>query len=54
MSNTKQWFISGPLACAYVYRYEHIEPVIAALCEITGDDNDEYTATEVTEEIHND
>lgn len=46
----KEWFISGPNACATVYDRAHIEPVVAALCMATGDDNEDYTATELQAE----
>jgi hypothetical protein len=40
-------FIGGPKAVAIVYDMAHVEPVIAALCSITGDDPDDYTATDM-------
>jgi hypothetical protein len=40
-------FIGGPHACATVYDMAHVEVVIKALCEVTGDDQDDYTATDL-------
>lgn len=50
MSKPTNWFISGPSACAYVHKREHIEPLITALAQITGDDNEDYTATLIEDE----
>lgn len=41
------FFIGGPNACATVYERNHIEAVIKALCSVTGDDEDDYTATDL-------
>lgn len=38
-------FVGGPNASAIVYNTKYIEPVIKALCLLTGDDEDDYTAT---------
>jgi hypothetical protein len=39
--------IGGPNGCAVVYERRFIEPVIAALASVTGDDADDYTATDI-------
>ena len=44
----KNFFLSGPNASAVVFNAEHIEPVIAALVAKTGDDPEDYTATDLT------
>lgn len=44
---TLRYFIGGPNACAYVDKHEHVEAVITALCECTGDDSEDYTATDL-------
>jgi hypothetical protein len=44
------WFICGPSACAYVYKYTHIEALIKSLCLITGDAYEDYTATRIEDE----
>lgn len=44
---TLRYFISGPKACAYVDKPEHVEAVIKALCECTGDDSEDYTVTDL-------
>ena len=43
------FFIGGPSASATVYDKDHIEPIIKTLCEITGDDPEDYTATDLEE-----
>lgn len=50
MNKTNRWFISGPSVCAYVDKHELIEPIIKSLCEVTGDDTDDYTATLIEDE----
>lgn len=40
-------FIGGPSASAIVYNRKFIESVIRALCEATGDDAEDYTATDL-------
>lgn len=40
------YFLGGPSACAIVFDREYIEPVIGLLCEKTGDDSEDYTATD--------
>lgn len=47
MKSVLGYFVSGPHASATVYDYDHIEPIIKTLCEITGDDADDYTATDL-------
>ena len=50
MSDQKgEWFISGPSATVTVRKRSHVEPVIKALCEITGDLSEDYTATDLSE-----
>lgn len=44
-----EWFISGPSATVTVRKRSHVEPVIKALCEITGDLSEDYTATDLSE-----
>lgn len=39
------YFVGGPNSSAIVYNKDHIDPVIKVLCELTGDDDEEYTAT---------
>lgn len=39
------FFVGGPNGSAIVYNKDHIEPVIKVLCELTGEDNEDYTAT---------
>jgi hypothetical protein len=39
--------ISGPSAEIFTNSFEAIEPLIQALCYITGDDNECYTATKL-------
>ena len=39
------FFVGGPNASAIVYNTKYIEPVIDVLCDLTGDDKDDYTAT---------
>lgn len=40
-------FISGPTGSAIVFDKSHIESVIAVLASHTGDDADDYTATDL-------
>lgn len=40
-------FVSGPKASVIVYDRELVETVIKAICEATGDDSDDYTATDL-------
>jgi hypothetical protein len=40
-------FISGPSTSIFTNSFEAIEPLIQALCYITGDDNEDYTATKL-------
>lgn len=47
IKSEKGYFIGGPHAAAIVYHHGHIEPVIKALCEATGDTEDDYTATDL-------
>lgn len=44
-------FIGGPSASATVYDMAYVEAVIAALCEVSGDDPDDYTATVLDEPV---
>ena len=44
-----EWFISGPSATITLRNRSHVEPVIKALCEITGDLSEDYTATDLSE-----
>jgi hypothetical protein len=39
--------VGGPSASIFTNSFEAIEPLIQALCYITGDDNEDYTATEL-------
>lgn len=41
------YFISGPSASIVTNSWCNIEPLIKALCYATGDDNEDYTATEL-------
>ena len=43
------FFVSGPSASIFINSFEAIEPLIQALCYITGDDNEDYTATKLIE-----
>lgn len=43
-------FVGGPQASAIVYDRAHIEPVIHALCRVTGEDPDDYSATILSSE----
>lgn len=43
-------FVGGPQASAIVYDRAHIEPVIQALCQVTGEDPDDYSATILSSE----
>lgn len=44
----KGWFIGGPKNSEVIaLHHEDVEPLIKALCEMHGFDNDDYTATEV-------
>jgi hypothetical protein len=47
MNSILGFFVSGPKASATVYNEDHIEPIINTLCELTGDDPDDYTATDL-------
>jgi len=38
-------FIGGPNAECIVFSKAHVEPAIAAMCMVTGDDHEDYTAT---------
>lgn len=42
-------FIGGPSASIFTNSFEAIEPLIQALCYITGDDSEDYTATNLIE-----
>lgn len=41
------YYVDGPNAAAIVFKHKHIEPVIAALAQMEGDDPDDYTATAI-------
>lgn len=42
------YFIGGPHATAIVHDLHHADRVIEALCECTGDDEDDYTVTDLS------
>ena len=44
------FLIGGPGAAAIIFKIEHAEPVIAALCSVTEGDPDEYTVTSLPPE----
>ena len=41
------YFVSGPEAHCFVTGKSNIEPAITVMCDMTGDDEDDYTATKV-------
>lgn len=44
-------FVSGPSASAMIHEWSQVEALIAALASVTGDDNDDYTATDLDNPI---
>jgi hypothetical protein len=48
MSISKEgFFVGGPHGSFIVYDSSHVSPLLEALCEVNGDDSDDYTCTDL-------